>query len=53
MLVLASICPSAPAHASAAEKLVEAVRGRFADWLIPFLLAALPVIELRGAIPVR
>lgn len=40
------------AHASAADKVVDATRGKVADWLVPFLLAALPVVELRGAIPV-
>mmetsp|Transcript_14494 Transcript_14494/g.40822 ORF Transcript_14494/g.40822 Transcript_14494/m.40822 type:complete len:214 (+) Transcript_14494:418-1059(+) len=52
-LGLLAICwPCSSVHASAAEKLVDATRGKFADWLMPFLLAALPVVELRGAIPV-
>lgn len=52
-LAMAVISPPGSANASTAERLVDAARGQVADWLIPFFLAMLPIVELRGAIPVR
>jgi len=45
------LCPTA-AWSSAGEKIMEASRGRLADWVLPFFLAMLPIVEVRGAVPI-
>lgn len=49
-LVCATITP--PAHASIAEAVAASLRDIAPDWLVVFVLAGLPVVELRGAVPV-
>lgn len=44
--------PSA-AMASAGEKLAASFQGKLPDWLVVLCISAFPIVELRGAIPVR
>lgn len=51
LLAGAALFPSS-ALASAAEKIMEASRGQLADWMLPMFLAMLPIVEVRGAVPI-
>lgn len=44
--------PSA-AMASTGEKLIASFQGKIPDWLVVLFISAFPIVELRGAIPVR
>lgn len=49
-MALVSIAP--PAHASIAEAVSTSLRDVAPDWLVVLVLASLPVVELRGAVPI-
>lgn len=51
-LSLGCVSLAPPAHASIAEAVSASLRSVAPDWLVVVVLASLPVVELRGAVPV-
>lgn len=51
-LSLGCVSLAPPAHASIAEAVSASLRSIAPDWLVVVVLASLPVVELRGAVPV-
>lgn len=52
VLLLGLMAPT-QAVASTGEKLVSTIQGRIPDWLVVLFISSFPIVELRGAIPVR